>query len=159
MKIRNYFYITLLLSLSVSLKGHNTGKPHEHTMGPTPVRLSERDIKFVMENKEEKLAYIPDIVLEMFVMLKDFSNSNDYNKDLQMFINVIDTGCRIVHRQTALAAIFGALAVLKNYETQLPTSYMNQMCDILYGYQKSLHKEELVVQGLDSLNNNQKNDV
>lgn len=159
MNIHNYFYITLLLSFSLSLKGHNTGKPHEHTTEATPVRLSEKDIKFVMENKEEKLAYIPDIVLEMFVLLKDFSNWHDYNKDLQMFINVIDTGCRVVYRQTALAAIFGALSVLKNYEAQLPTSYMNQMCDILYGYQKSLHKEELVVQGLDSLNNNQKNDV
>ncbi len=142
--------LALLLSMPYVSYGHNTGQPHDHE-GPVPVALSEQDIRFVLQNQDLALAYIPEVVNSLFIMLKDIAEPSEYAEGLKEFMQLIDGGYHVVDRSKAMKGIFGALALIKQYESTLPQSYTNMMCDILYGYQKSLHKEEQVFHGLDGV--------
>lgn len=124
----------------------------EHSHEPKYVSLSEQDIQFVLEHRTDNLAYIPEIVYELFILLKDIAEPEEFSLELKEFMRLIDKKSRVTIRPVAMKGIFGALALLKKYEQALPKSYIDQMCDVLYGYQKSLHKEEIVFQGLDSQN-------
>ena len=151
MKLKKIIHFKLLLSIAfapiiLAHPGHE-----EHYDGPKEVALSEKDIQFVLEHQNVQLAYIPEIITELFILLKDVAAPTEFSNDLKEFMQYIDQGTHIISRSTAMKGIFGALALLKKYESTLPQSYLDQMCDVLYGYQKSLHKEEQVLQGLDNI--------
>jgi hypothetical protein len=140
------FFKLLTLSCVSSLYSHPGYDEHSHE--PKEVILSEQDVKFVLENQNVSLAYIPGIISELFILLKDLAEPMEIAGDLKMFIDLIEQKSHMTYKSTAIKAIFGALSLLKNHESMLPKSYVDRMCDILYGYQKSLHKEENILQCL-----------
>lgn len=130
------------LIILTRIEAHSGDEPHEHKKVP----LSALDIAFLLKNKNLTVSYIPEIVCETFTLIKDIIQPEDVNVDFNEFIYYCDQGYHVVPEAIAFKGIFGALSLIKKYESALPESYLAPLCDVLLGYQKSLHKQEFVFQ-------------
>lgn len=126
---------------------HQTLFCHEPKEYRSPLILSDTDIAFIMKNPQTKLACIPEIVRQTFVMLRDFVPEEEFDTQLIEFMKAIDQKSCIVTHEIALKSIFSALRLLKKHEYEFPGEYLRSYCQMLYDYQRSLHKEEYVQSG------------
>ena len=140
--------LEILLGICLSNFCQSLGREQIPDPGPHLIALSPQEIQFILAHQKTELAYIPAIVREVLEVLNDFIDKQEYTLELKELIKSVDNSVYIVQRAPAIKATLGALQLLKKYEDSFPHGYIDALCEVLYGYQKSLHKEEYVMQGL-----------